>query len=140
MTEIITDPEVLQEYKDDANYYEDQHPKEQSRIAKFLGKASESIEHTVSKVHAAATGPTAKKADGFLRDLAARQNAHDGLGGDDGGFDIRNISNDDRRQHEDNGMQRRSKRKHQQRERRQTDEEYDPLSRNPLMRRGGDHL
>jgi len=94
MTDIITDPEVLQEYKDDANYYYEMNPdqpQQRSKIATFLGKASGKIEAAVAKGQEIATGPSAKKVDSFLRDMAAKTNAHGGLGGGEGGFDFRNM-------------------------------------------------
>lgn len=180
MTETISDPEVLQEYKDDANYYYEQHPdqpQERSKIATFFGNASGKIERAISKGQEIASSPTAKKANNFLRNLAEKTNAHDGLGGgdsgfdfrnmggggsDNGGFDIRNVARPGSRSSEREPCRSRGKgtgkttvikpngdiviTQHAQRKEsrrrpvERDDDEAGGMLRNPMIKRGNDHL
>jgi hypothetical protein len=153
--------EVLAEYEEELEYYDETHPvviEKPTGFKSFLIRANTVSQNIGKKMSDAINSPTAKKVDGFLRDMAARQS--DSLGGDDS-FNIRDIGRDtfDREQqprqhhiphtipHNTNQQcnckkckKKRNETKHAAKS--NTRSENNPLSNDnyPLSRRGNDHL
>ena len=105
MTPITEDPETLKEYQEEQEYHNETNPEEvidldhipepakkPGLFRRALQKAAEVSGAVDKKVSEIKSSPTAQEAGKIIRDMAARSNATDGLGGDSGGgFDFRNM-------------------------------------------------